>query len=263
MLTVTINNTIDDYAGAINEAAGLIASGTGTFSAAYAAGTATVSLAGFTASRVLKVGSRVIVPGHTYHYTVITGDITASAGGALASVILDRGLDRAVVSGETVIVDQTYVPIDGLESAATYPGAARFLITGDPTVYELVRDATTSSGAFLAEIRPALRQAVADNAVVTFYPPQLMNAGAGKAGMLLLTVSGIAGGAVLTIKGSIDGGVTLHTVAVSPVDTLTPATTITADGAYRVDATGWTQLYAPVTTAGTGTTTIKVEGTVG
>lgn len=263
MLTVTINNVIDDYAGAVNEAAGLIASGTGTFAAAYAAAIDTITVDGFTASKVFKAGGRVYVPGHQRYY-VTDADVTADGAGQLADVSLARGLERAVVSGGTVILDQTFVPIDGLEASQTYPGSTRFTIAGDTEVYELVADETASAGGDLGlvEIKPSLRTAPADNAVVTFYPPVLTNATDGKAGMLTLIVTGIAGGAVLTPEGTLDG-TTWKGIGVVPADSATIASTISADGAYRMDATGWTQTRLRVTTPGTGSTTVQVVGTVG
>jgi hypothetical protein len=100
MRTVVIDASVDDYAGAINEASGLIASATGTFAAAYAAGTATVTLNGFSASKLLTAGSHIVVPGHAGYYT-LSGDITATAGGVSAMTLTSKVAEVVAVPSET------------------------------------------------------------------------------------------------------------------------------------------------------------------
>lgn len=263
--SLTINPVIDDYAGAINEANGLIASGTGTFGAAYAAGTATVTLNGFTASKVLKANSKVVVPGHNGKY-LVTGDIAATAGGVLASVILipSTGLRSAVASGSPVMIEQDFIPIDGLKASAAYPGESRFTLAGDATIYRLVDGATTTAGGDLGSVRiaPPLRTAPVNNDVATFRAPHLTNAADGVAGIVTFNVTGIAGGTVLTPEGTVNGTVWFG-VGVVPTASTTMATTISADASFRLDATGLAQTRLRVTTAGTGTVTVQVAPTVG
>jgi hypothetical protein len=261
MRTVVIDASVDDYAGAINEASGLIASATGTFAAAYAAGTATVTLNGFSASKLLTAGSHIVVPGHAGYYT-LSGDITATAGGVLADVVLlpSTGLQKAVASGAAVDVSHNIFNIDGLETADSYPAGLQFTIAGDATVYTTLEAVTTSSTAGDFRVSPGLVVAVADNAVVTFRPPELSDVGADQRGLLTFSVSGIAGGTVLTPEGTIDG-TTWAGVGVTPATSTTIASTMNADGMYRMDASGLRSTRLRVSTAGTGSVTVKVTAT--
>lgn len=262
--SLTIPAITDDYALAVNQAAGLIASGSGTFAAAYAAGIATVTINGVTASSVLKAGSVIRVPGHSGQYTV-SGDITASAGGVLTDVVLlpAAGLQKAVPSGSSVLIDQVRLPLDGGKASGIYRNGIEFTIAGDATVYRFDTTVTATAGGDLGAVpfSPPLALAVADNAVVTVLPPTITNAADGVEGHVTFQVSGIAGGAVLTSEGTIDG-TNWFGVGVTPTTSTTMATTISADGAFRFDATGLAQTRLRITTAGTGTITVRVAPAV-
>ena len=82
------------------------------------------------------------------------------------------------------------------------------------------------------------------------------------AGLCTFQVTGIAGGAVLTAQGSVDG-TNFVTVGVVPVSSTTMATTISASGIYRSDVSGLLIFRIAVTTAGTGTSTITFFTTEG
>ena len=155
------------------------------------------------------------------------------------------------------------VDVDALTTAALYPAGSRFRITGDPTVYTTLINKTTSSNAFTGlTFTPKLFQAALDNAVITFEVMDGINVGDGRTGMLTCMVSGMAGGAVITIEGTLgDSPPTWGAVGVTPWTTVTMATTITADGNYRINATGLYRVRARISTAGTGTTTILWSAT--
>lgn len=263
--SVTIPASNNDYALAINQAAGLVASGTGTFAADYAAGIATVTINGVTASKVLKAGAQLRVPGHTSVYTT-SADVTASAGGVVSNVAVlpAGGLEKPVVSGSPVAVEQVKIPVDGGAASAVYRNNTQFTIAGDTTVYVIADSVTATAGGDLGSIliRPALASAPADNAVVTAYPPTLTNAADGYEGTVTVQVSGIAGGAVLTSEGTIDG-TNWFGIGVTPTTSTTMASTISADGGYRLEAAGCFQTRLRITTAGTGTITVYVAPTVG
>lgn len=258
--SITIPAITDDYALAVNQAAGLIASGTGSFAADYAAGIATVTINGVTASRVLKAGSVLRVPGHSGEYRV-SSDVTASAGGVLTDVALlpASGLQKAVTSGSAVLIDQVRLPLDAGKASGVYRHGIEFTVAGDATVYRFETTVTATAGGDLGDVpfSPPLAMAVADNAVVTVLPPTLTNAADGAEGHVTFQVSGIAGGAVLTSEGTIDG-TNWFGVGVVPTTSTTMATTINADGAFRMDATGLAQTRLRVSTAGTGTITVRV-----
>lgn len=259
--TVTINPAIDDWAGAINEVAGLQASGTGTLSTAAAAGDTSLAIAGAAADKVLSAGSIIQIAGVPGVYTV-TSDEAATAGGALASTAIAPALPLPVAAGTAVTWSQTVLPIDALETAATYPAGVQLTIAGDSTVYTVADPFTTSATAADVRIQGGLLVAVADNAVVTFRPPTLTNAADGPAGIVTADITGVAGGAVLTPEGTIDG-LNWFGVGVVPTNSTTMATTISADGMYRLDATGLAHTRLRVTTAGTGTVTVRVAPTIG
>ena len=74
-------------------------------------------------------------------------------------------------------------------------------------------------------------------------------------GLVTFQVVGMAGATVLTAQGTIDG-TNYVTVGVVPLNSTTMATTITADGIFRSDASGLTNFRVAVTTAGTGSSVI-------
>lgn len=260
--TITIPATIDDWAGAINETNGLQASGAGTLSSAAAAGDTSLAIAGGTASKVLSAGSVIQIAGVNGRFEV-TSDEAADGSGNLASTAIAPSIPKPIPSGTAVFWEQTVIPVDGLETAATYPRGTRLTIAGDSTVYTVAQAFTTSAGGADVRLTQGLQSAPADNAVVTFQPAGVIGSAAdGPAGILTFYVSGIAGGTVLTPEGTVDD-VTWDGVGIVPTDSTTMATTISADGMYRLDATGFKNTRLRVTTAGTGTVTVTVLPSVG
>ena len=261
-VTITIPATIDDWAGAVNETAGLQASGGGTLSSAAAEGATSLAIAGAAASKVLSAGSVLRIAGVNGVFTV-TSDEAATGGGALASTAILPALPVPVAADTPVFWEQTVIPVDALETAATYPRGTRLTVAGDATVYTVAEAFTTSAGAADVRLTSGLLSAPADNAVVTFQPAGLIgNAADGLAGIVSVTVSGIAGGTVLTPEGTLDQS-TWSGLGVVPFNSTTMATTISADGAFRLDATGLAGVRLRVTTAGTGTVTVVVTPSVG
>lgn len=263
--TVTIPAVTTDYALAINEAAGLVASGTGTADAAYAAGATTITINGLTASKVLKAGAIIRLPGHNTAY-ITSADVTASADGVLSSVALlpASGLERGIAAGSPVLVEQVKIPIDSGTASGVYQGNTQFTIAGDATVYRLVNPVTATAGGDLGAvlIQPPLASAPADNAVVTALPPTLTDGADGYESTVTFNVTGIAGGTVLTPEGTIDG-TNWFGLGITPTTSTTMATTLNANGAWRMQTSGCTQTRLRVTTAGTGTVTVAAAPTVG
>jgi hypothetical protein len=257
----TIPATIDDWAAAINEVAGLQASGAGTLSADAAAGATSLAIAGAAASKVLSAGSFLQIAGINGRFEV-TSDEAADGSGNLASTAIAPGLPKPVAAGTAVFWEQTVIPVDALETAATYPRGTRLTVAGDATVYTVAQAFTTSSGAADVRLTQGLQSAPADNAVVTIQVPLLTNAADGPTGIVTVNITGIAGGAVLTPEGTINGA-TWFGIGVVPTTSTTMATAISADGAYRFDATGLAQSRLRITTAGTGSITVQVMPSIG
>jgi hypothetical protein len=156
-------------------------------------------------------------------------------------------------------IGETSIDVDGLQATAIYPSGIKFRITGDLTVYTTTIQKTTSTGAFTGlTFTPPLVAAALDNAVVTFEVHGDVYAHELKRSTYTISVSGIAGGAVLTAEGSLAGSdpPVWFAVGVTPVTSTTMAATITTDGIYRIVCDGLYRVRCRVSTAGTGTTTI-------
>jgi hypothetical protein len=151
------------------------------------------------------------------------------------------------------------IDVDGLTAAAIYPAGIKFRITGDLTVYTTTIQKTTAAGAFTGlTFTPPLAAAALDNAVVTFEVHGDVYGADGDASTYIISVSGIAGGAVLTPEGSLLGSnpPVWFGVGQTPMTSTTMAATISADGIYRIVADGLYRVRVRVSTAGTGTITV-------
>lgn len=182
---------------------------------------------------------------------VVTGTLIATHADLLGAVNNGPGYAAGIAS----------INVDGLTAASSsVPAGSRFKITGDATVYETTAAATITTGAITGlAFRPGLALAVADNAVVTFeVGAEVMQLGGAPVESVVVRVSGIAGGAVLTPEAHLDAGrfgTTWFTVGAAPLTTGTLASTISADGNFRIDTRGLANVRLRVSTAGTGTIT--------
>lgn len=146
----------------------------------------------------------------------------------------------------------TSMNVDGLTAAAiTYYAGTTFQITGDPTTYKITSDVTSSAGGAITGLPfwPPLPLDIADNTVVTLTIPEVP---VSDYDSILFRTSGVNG--TITPEGTIDG-TNWFGVAIVPVTSTTLATTLNADGVWRIDTRNLRKVRLRVSTPGTASTT--------
>lgn len=92
--------------------------------------------------------------------TFVTQETEAHTGGT--------GADLAGAMDGAAAKHAASITIDGLTNGETFKAGDTFSIAGDTTKYAITADVTVASAEVTVSIEPPLRQAAADNAVVTF-----------------------------------------------------------------------------------------------
>lgn len=161
-------------------------------------------------------------------------------------------------------IGTTVMAMDALTTAAVYPAGSTFKITGSTQVYTTTAAFTTSAGAYATvTFTPGLVATAADNAVVTFEVmdrifghDQLQVHDCPRQSLTFSLANTAWGATVITPEGTVDL-LTWFGIGVTPMTSATIATTITADGVYRLDVRGVNAVRLRVSTAGaSGTTSI-------